>query len=216
VTLLNRALFNRWLTSGIGAFFKSTKRGVKIMRHLGKIIPLSLLALVASCGAQPTVTNKQDQNAQTTNQVGALAAESGPGKTLGALTVSEPRSRPTSSGATVAGGYLTITNAGAEADRLIRAASPRATRTELHEMAMDGNMMTMRPVTSIEVPANGSVKLEPGGFHIMFLDIPKPFAANETIPVSLTFEKAGQIDVELMVGVRAGQSGRVSDHGAKN
>ena len=186
------------------------------MRHLGKIIPLSLLALVASCGAQPTVTNKQDQNAQTTNQVGALGAESGPGKTLGALTVSEPRSRPTSSGATVAGGYLTITNAGAEADRLIRAASPRATRTELHEMAMDGNMMTMRPVTSIEVPANGSVKLEPGGFHIMFLDIPKPFAANETIPVSLTFEKAGQIDVELIVRVRAGQSGPVSDHGAKN
>ncbi|MFN7609849.1 MAG: copper chaperone PCu(A)C, partial [bacterium] len=156
-----------------------------------------------------------DTNAPATNQVGVLAEEIGPSKTFGALTVSELRSRPTSSGATVAGGYLTITNTGAEADRLIRAASPRATRTELHEMAMDGNMMTMRPVTSIEVPANGSVKLEPGGFHIMFLDIPKPFAANETIPVSLTFERAGQIDVELIVGVRAGQSGPVSDHGSK-
>ena len=186
------------------------------MRHLGKIIPLGLVALVASCGAQPTTAGKKDPGVQASDKAEAAATESGTSKTIGSLTVSEARSRPTSPGATVAGGYLTITNPGAEADRLIRAASPRAARTELHEMAMDGTMMTMRPVTSIEVPAKGSVKLEPGGFHLMFLDIPKPFVANETIPVSLTFEKAGQVDVELIVPVQAGQSGPVSDHGAKN
>lgn len=114
-------------------------------------------------------------------------------------------------GAAVGGGYLTITNSTAEADVLIAVASPRAPRVEIHEMSMDGNVMRMRAVERIEAPAGGSVSLAPGRAHLMFMDVPAPFAIGEEVSVTLTFEHAGAVEVTLPVR-QAGGGGRHERH----
>jgi len=123
------------------------------------------------------------------------------------VTVSEPWAALTPAGAKVGAGYFTVTNPGAVADKLLSAASPRAKTVELHEMKMDGAMMSMRPVTGgVEIPAGGTVKFAPGGYHLMFMDIDAPFTDGQEIPVTLTFEKAGAVEVSLKV-TAAGTSG---------
>lgn len=102
-------------------------------------------------------------------------------------------------GAKVAPGFLTIGNTAAESDRIVAAASPRAGRIELHDTSADAKAK-MRPVgQGIAVPAAGSVSLKQGGPHLMFMDIKEPFIAGQTIPVTLTFEKGGNIEVALSV-----------------
>lgn len=130
------------------------------------------------------------------------------------ITITDAKARATPDGAAVAGGYLTITNGGQDADRLVSASSPRAPKMELHEMAMDGNMMTMRAVPGIDVPAGGTVELKPGGLHLMFMDIPAPFKAGETVPVTLNFEKAGAVETTLVVGDGGGMDGKA--HGGQH
>jgi copper(I)-binding protein len=102
-------------------------------------------------------------------------------------------------GSKVAAGFLTVGNAGAEHDRIIAAASPRAGRIELHDIMADAKAK-MGPVgEGIPVPAAGSVSLRQGGPHLMFMDIKEPFIAGQSIPVTLTFEKGGNIEVALSV-----------------
>jgi periplasmic copper chaperone A len=127
------------------------------------------------------------------------------------LTVQAPAARATPGGAKIAAGYLTLVNGSGEADALLSAASPRAARVELHEMAMDGDMMRMRPVARIPVPAGGQVQLKPGGLHLMFVGITAPFTEGETIPVTLTFEKAGAMEVSLPVK-RIGPGAGADEH----
>lgn len=119
------------------------------------------------------------------------------------LTVSDAWAAVTPGGATVGAGYMTISNVG-PADTLVSVASPRAPKVELHEMSMEGNMMRMRPVAHFTVPSDGVVSLTPGGFHLMFLELPAPFVAGETVPVTLTFEHAGAVEVNLTVRERTG------------
>ncbi len=92
--------------------------------------------------------------------------------TVGSLTLTDLWTRATPPKAPTAAGYLTITNKGAEADRLIAAATPDAAKGELHIMQVKDGVMTMRPVEGgIEIPAGGSVTLAPGGFHLMFITL---------------------------------------------
>lgn len=121
-----------------------------------------------------------------------------PAPISGKLEVSAPWAAVTPSGAKVGAGYLTLTNTGA-ADKLLGVASPRAKKVEVHEMKMDGAMMSMRPVATLDVPAGATVTFAPGAYHLMFVDIGAPFVEGESIPVTLTFEKAGAIDVALTV-----------------
>ena len=72
---------------------------------------------------------------------------------------------------------------------------------QLHEMSMEGNVMKMRQVKDIAVPAGGSVELKPGGLHLMFMNIKAPLSAGETVPVKLTFAKAGEVEVRMPVNV---------------
>lgn len=118
------------------------------------------------------------------------------------LQVTDAWASATPNGASVSGGYLTITNPTAEPDALIAVASPRAPRVEIHEMSMDGSVMRMRAVERIEVPAGGSVSLAPGGAHLMFIDVSAPLAVGEDAPVTLTFERAGAMEVTLPVRTR--------------
>jgi len=141
-----------------------------------------LLTLAAACGA-PT---------ETAHDAHSEAPAAG-------VTVQDAWAAPTPGGVTVSAGYLTIANTGAEADALIGASSPRAGRVEIHEMAMDGDVMRMRPVERLEAPAGGSVALAPGGTHLMFFDVTAPFAEGESVAVTLTFEHAGEVAVELPV-----------------
>jgi periplasmic copper chaperone A len=127
-------------------------------------------------------------------------AHAGTTVTLGDLTLEQFFTRATPAGAKAAGGFLTITNNGKTDDRLVSVSSLMATRTEIHEMAVKDTIMTMRPKEDgILLPAGQTVSLKPGGLHIMFMQIKEPFKKDMIIPVTLTFEKAGSIDIEMPV-----------------
>ena len=129
---------------------------------------------------------------------GAALAEDYQVKTL---RVSNPFARATPPGAKVAGAFMTIKNVGLDADRLVSVSSPAAGLVEIHEMAMEGGMMKMRALKGIDLKPGATVELQPGGYHVMLEDLKQPLKQGEQIPVKLTFEKAGV--VEVMVHVEA-------------
>jgi copper(I)-binding protein len=119
----------------------------------------------------------------------------------GSLEIVTPWLRATPGGAKVAGGYLRITNAGGEADRLIGAAIPIARTGDIHEMSMDNGMMRMRALDSgLEIKAGATVELKPGGYHIMFEGLTEPLKQGDMIEGTLTFAKAGKVPVTFEVG----------------
>ena len=128
--------------------------------------------------------------------------------TTNAIKVENAYTRATVPGQQVAGGFMKIENKGASVDQLISASSPAAGEVQLHEMAMEGNVMKMRQVKDIAVPAGGAVELKPGGYHLMFMGLKGPFAAGETVPVKLKFAKAGELEVRLPVNAM-GNSGAI-------
>ena len=100
---------------------------------------------------------------------------------------------------------MVIRNRGAAPERLVGASSPLAAKVELHVHINESGVMKMREVPGYDVPANGSFELKPGGAHLMFVDIKRPFREGEKVPVRLKFEKAGEIAAEFHVG-RLGDS----------
>ena len=131
----------------------------------------------------------------------------------GSLQIENAYTRATVPGQQVAGGFMKIENKGA-ADQLISASSPVSGEVQLHEMAMEGNVMKMRQVKDIAVPAGGSVELKPGGLHLMFMGIKAPLAAGETVPVKLKFAKAGEVEVKMPVNAMGGHGGQGPHGGA--
>ena len=119
---------------------------------------------------------------------------------LAQVTVKNPWTRATASAQTVAAGYLEIVNTGRTADRVIGASTPAAERIELHVVGLEGEVMKMREVKSFEVPAGGRMELKPRGPHLMIMGIKRAFKKDERIPVTLRFEKAGDVAIELVVG----------------
>lgn len=118
----------------------------------------------------------------------------------GSLEIVHPWSRATPGGAKVAGGYVTVTNKGTAADRLLSAAADAiSAKAEIHEVTVKDGVMSMKPVGGIAVPAGGSLTLKPGSWHIMFTGLKRPLKQGETFPGSLTFETAGKIAVEFTV-----------------
>ena len=97
-----------------------------------------------------------------------------------------------------------IRNKGAAGDRLVGASSPASARMEMHEMAMEKDVMRMREVKGIDVPAKGAAELKPGGFHLMFMELKAPLKAGDKVPVTLKFEKAGEIKTEFAVEAMGG------------
>lgn len=102
------------------------------------------------------------------------------------------------SGATSAA-YMTLVNGGDTADRLLGASSDAAQEVQLHTSGMENNVMRMREVPAIDVPANGAAVLKPGGYHVMLLDLTRDLTPSETITLTLTFEHAGEIQVQVPV-----------------
>ena len=117
----------------------------------------------------------------------------------GTITVMDPWTRATAVAGGTGAGYMTLVNNGETPDRLILGASPAAEVVELHTNVMQDGVMMMRPVEAIELPAGESVSLEPGGLHIMFIRTTAPFRPDSPVPLTLTFESAGEVTMDLPV-----------------
>nr|WP_271621056.1 copper chaperone PCu(A)C [Bradyrhizobium sp. CCBAU 51745] len=118
----------------------------------------------------------------------------------GDLVISQAWSRATPGGAKVAGGFLTIENKGTAPDKLIAVSAEIAGKAEVHEMAMDNGVMRMRPLDNgLVIEPGKTVKLAPGGSHLMLQDLKGPFKEGQKVPVTLEFEKAGKVSVSLDV-----------------
>ena len=115
------------------------------------------------------------------------------------LRISNAFVRATPPGAKVAGAFMSIENQGKETDRLVSASSPVAGLVEIHEMAMDGGLMKMRAVKGIDLKPGATVELRPGGYHVMLEDLKQPLKQGEQIPVLLTFERAGTVEIKVKV-----------------
>ena len=113
------------------------------------------------------------------------------------ITVEEPWTRATPPGAKVGAGYMKITSTAG--DRLVGASSPAAARVEMHVTEKKGDVMRMREVKAYDIPARGGFELSPGGAHLMLVDLKAPLKAGAKIPLTLRFEKAGDVKVELQV-----------------
>jgi len=127
-----------------------------------------------------------------------------PGKardiTAGNLVITQAWSRATPGGAQVAAGYLTIENRGPVPERLLSGATSVAKRVEIHEMAMLNGIMTMRPMEEgLMIEPGKTVKFAPGGRHLMFVSLTTPLRESEQIPVLLSFELAGRVEVPFAV-----------------
>ena len=144
---------------------------------------------------------------------GAAAAET---VKAGDLEIASAFARAMLAGQKAAGAYLTVTNHGAAADRLLGGSSPAAGKVEVHTMEVVNDVMTMRPVEGgLEIPAGGTVELKPGSYHVMLMDVAKPFVEGDTVPVTLTFEQAGAVELALPVRVVTG-AGQNHGHGHKD
>ncbi|AWB32482.1 copper chaperone PCu(A)C [Orrella marina] len=115
-------------------------------------------------------------------------------------------------------GYLTITNQSDQPLELVSIDSDRADRIELHTIVREGGVAKMREVQGIPVPAKGEVKLEPGGYHIMFIGLKEPFKPDDHIPLVLNFDAAQPATVEFEVmpptyQPRSGSGQNMGSHG---
>jgi periplasmic copper chaperone A len=135
----------------------------------------------------------------------------------GDLVITQAWSRATPDGAKVAGGYLTIDNKGSMPDRLIGGSADVADKVQVHEMTMNNGVMTMRLLDQgLTIEPGKTVKLAPGGFHLMLLDLKSPLKRGDKVPVTLEFEKAGKVTVLFDVqGVGAPAPATAPSSGSK-
>ena len=119
----------------------------------------------------------------------------------GDLVITQAWSRATPGGAKIGGGYLTIENKGSTPDRLIGGSGDIASKIEVHEMSMNNGVMTMRPLDhGLTIEPGKTVRLAPGGLHLMLFDLKAPLKQGDKVPVTLEFEKAGKVTLSLDVG----------------
>ena len=116
------------------------------------------------------------------------------------IDISRAWARTPSATALEAGGFLTLTNKASEADRLIAAASPAAAKIEIQGIKITGSLMTMRPLErGLGLPPHTAITMKPRGYHLLLQELKAPLAKGDRVPVTLTFEKAGAQQVELLV-----------------
>ena len=173
--------------------------------------PAPALRIVADTAT--TGQAEMDHSKMDHGQAAALASVGNDTYKIGNLVVVSPWTRATPGGAKIAGGYLKITNNGTSADRLTGAATAGADRVEIHEMSMTDGVMKMRPLTDgLTIKPGETVELKPGGFHMMFMDIKQPLKQGDTLKATLTFEKAGKLDVSFGVQAIGAGAGAAPAH----
>ncbi|MCM5569899.1 copper chaperone PCu(A)C [Burkholderiaceae bacterium FT117] len=190
---------------------------MKLLSQYLPSVPAAGLAavLVAAAAAAPMAAAQtpmqqqmQQQQMQQMQQAQQMQARqsAGPAAKVGSLSIGNPWARATAPGAAVGGGFMLLENAGG-ADRLVGASSPVSESVELHTMSMENNVMRMREVQAIDLPAGQRVELRPGGLHIMFINLKAPLKAGDTFPVRLRFEKAGEVEVGFKVEAMGAMGG---------
>jgi copper(I)-binding protein len=158
----------------------------------GKLLLLLALLALAACG-------------QGAAPDGAPAGNTRPAASAGGIQVSDVWARQAMGSMSMGEGgangavYMTIRNMSGAPEKLLKAESAVAKSIELHTMADNNGVMQMRPVAAIDIPANGEVQLKPGGFHVMLIGLTKDLKAGDKLPLKLTFEKAGTLDVTAEV-----------------
>ncbi len=123
----------------------------------------------------------------------------------GLITVIQPRIRATAPGQTVTGAFMTLVNNSATAYALTSVSFSGASVVEIHETSMHEDMMRMRKVSHIDIPANGSAELKPGSYHIMLIGLEKDLKTGTTETLTLTFSDDSQKTVEALVGTLSEQ-----------
>lgn len=125
------------------------------------------------------------------------------------ITVQQPWARATPAGAKTGAVYMTIVNKTGSADRLTGASSDVATTLQIHEMAVVHGVMRMRELPhGLPIPAGGTVVLKPGSYHVMLIGLKKPLMAGESFPLTLTFEKAGNISITVPIQAMGAGKGK--------
>lgn len=120
--------------------------------------------------------------------------------TVGSLKIGHPWARATPKGASVGGGYMTITNTGTASERLTGGSSAVAQSFEVHEMKMEGGVMKMRPVAGgIAIKPGQTVTLDPNGYHVMLVGLKEQLKQGSRFKATLEFAKAGKVDVDFVV-----------------
>ena len=114
------------------------------------------------------------------------------------IQVENAWARPTPPSAKTAAAYLTLTNTGAD-DHLVSASTPVAGKAEVHETKNENGVMKMRPAGAVDVKPGAKTALQPGGLHVMLMDLKKPLADGQSFPLTLVFEKAGKVDTSVHV-----------------
>jgi periplasmic copper chaperone A len=134
------------------------------------------------------------------------------GQAIGDLRIDEPWARATPSEVKVSAGYLIVRNLGERDDRLISIASAAA-RIEMHEVRNEDGLMKMRHMEKgIAIPAGAAVALQPGGYHLMLLDLQQPLSADEVVMATLQFEHAGAAEVAFQVRAVGGSASGSTTH----
>ena len=170
------------------------------MKSFNRVACASLILVTG--GSMPTVVAAQTAGMTMSGSDSPAAVTGTTGATVrvGALEISSAYAKAMLPGQPVGGGYLTIRNTGKVDDRLVQASSPNARTVDIHEMSMQGQVMKMRKLEEgLAIPAGQTVMLAPGGFHLMFMAPSAPFRLGDQIPVTLTFETAGKIDIVIPV-----------------
>ena len=117
-----------------------------------------------------------------------------------AIEIVQPWARATPGGAQTGAIYLTIKNSGDTSDQLLREVSPVAQKAQVHQTSLSNGVMKMRELAQgIQAPAKTSVVFKPGSYHIMLIGLKKPLKAGQSIPLTLTFKKAGDVVVTVPV-----------------
>jgi copper(I)-binding protein len=117
---------------------------------------------------------------------------------VGKLSITGAYARETVAGQSIGSAFLKIKNTGA-ADKLISASSPSGSEVQLHTMTMEGNVMKMSQIASIDIPQSGSIELTPGGMHLMIMGIKSPFKVGESVKIKFKFTNAGEVEVNFPV-----------------
>ncbi len=141
----------------------------------------------------------------------ALGAGHAAAQTAPKPTVEHAWARATVAMVKTGAAYFTITGHGAP-DKLVSASTPVAEKAELHETIHDGNVMKMRPMDGLAVPATGAVVLDPGGYHLMLVGLKQPLVAGQHFPLSLTFQNSGAMGVDVVVEAAGAARPMAMDH----
>ena len=134
--------------------------------------------------------------------------------TVNNIVVEHPWARATAPRQPAGAVYVTLHNTGTDDDRLTGVSTPMAASSGLHTTRNDDGIMRMRPLEVIELPAGDAVRLAPGGLHIMLVGLTEPLEVGNLLPLSLTFERAGTLDIEVFIDIPGAGAQKHDEHPA--